>query len=127
MRAGPGIHHDPSVLEGALERITYANPQTGYAIARSDPGRPDLVTAVGPLLGAQVGESLRMRGSWASHPKYDKQFEVLLYITVPPATVQGIQRGLGSGPRLPEPASPARRFVRPRHASRLLPRVAGRR
>jgi len=86
------------VLEGALERVTYANPETGYTIARIDTGRgPDLTTAVGPLLGAQVGESLRMRGRWTSHPKYGKQFEVFSYSTVLPATIQGIQRYLGSG------------------------------
>jgi len=98
MPPGPGADRDASVLEGALERITYANPETGYTIARIDSGRgPDLITAVGPLLGAQVGESLRMRGRWTSHPKYGKQFEVFSYTTVLPATVQGIQRYLGSG------------------------------
>src|SRR5258708_1911626 len=98
MPAGPGIQRDASVLEGALERVTYANSETGYTIAGIDAGRgPDLITAVGPLLGAQVGESLRMRGRWTSHPKYGKQFEVFSYTTVLPATVQGIQRYLGSG------------------------------
>jgi exodeoxyribonuclease V alpha subunit len=98
MPTGPGVNRDGSVLEGALERITYANPETGYTIARIDAGHgPDLVTAVGPLLGAQVGESLRMRGRWTSHPRYGKQFEVFSYTTVLPATVQGIQRYLGSG------------------------------
>jgi len=67
MAVSPGINSAASVLEGALERITYANPETGYTIARIDVGRgPDLITAVGPLLGAQVGESLRMRGRWTS-------------------------------------------------------------
>src|SRR6202044_2328689 len=69
-------------------------------IARIDPapgGRGDLITAVGPLLGAQVGESLRMRGRWTSHPKYGKQFEVHSYTTVLPATIAGIRRYLGSG------------------------------
>jgi exodeoxyribonuclease V alpha subunit len=98
VRANPGVHRDASVLEGALERVTYANPETGYTIARVDTGRgSDLVTVVGPLLGAQVGESLRMRGRWTSHPKYGKQFDVASYSTVLPATVQGIQRYLGSG------------------------------
>jgi len=98
MPAGPGINRDASVLEGALERITYANPETGYTIARIEAGRgPDMITAVGPLLGAQVGESLRMHGRWTSHPTYGKQFEVFSYTTVLPATVQGIQRYLGSG------------------------------
>jgi len=89
---------DASVLEGALERVTYANPETGYTIARVDTGRgADLVTVTGPLLGAQVGESLRMRGRWTSHPRYGKQFEVFSYTTVLPATAVGIQRYLGSG------------------------------
>ena len=51
----------------------------------------------GALLGAQVGESLRLRGRWTSHPKYGRQFEVHSYTTVLPATTQGIQRYLGSG------------------------------
>jgi hypothetical protein len=80
------------------DRITYASPETGYTIARIDADRgPDLITAVGPLPGAQVGESLRMRGRWTFHPKYGKQFEVFSYTTVLPVTVQGIQRYLGSG------------------------------
>jgi exodeoxyribonuclease V alpha subunit len=87
-----------SLLDGVLERVTFANPETGYTIARIDAGRgSELVTAVGPLLGAQVGESLRMRGRWTSHPKYGRQFEVHSYTTVLPATTAGIQRYLGSG------------------------------
>jgi exodeoxyribonuclease V alpha subunit len=93
-----GTPGNGSVLEGVMERITYANPETGYTIARIDTGRgPDLVTAVGPLAGAQVGESLRMNGRWMSHPRYGKQFDVFSYSTVLPATAQGIQRYLGSG------------------------------
>jgi exodeoxyribonuclease V alpha subunit len=58
-----------AVLDGVLERVTFCNPETGYTIARVAPDRgtgrgpvsasTELVTAVGPLLGAQVGESLR--------------------------------------------------------------------
>jgi hypothetical protein len=43
-----------AVLAGVLERVTFANPETGYTIA---PERgTELITAVGPLLGAQIGE-----------------------------------------------------------------------
>ena len=91
-----------AVLDGVLERVTFANPETGYTIARIAPERGsgvggDLVTAVGPLLGAQIGEFLRLRGRWSSHPKYGRQFEVHSYATVLPATATGIQRYLGSG------------------------------
>ena len=52
---------------------------------------------MGALLGAQPGESLRLRGRWASHPQYGRQFQVEAYDTVLPATIQGIRRYLGSG------------------------------
>jgi exodeoxyribonuclease V alpha subunit len=96
-----------AVLDGVLERVTFCNPETGYTIARIAPDRgtgrgpvsaaTELVTAVGPLLGAQVGESLRLRGRWSSHIKFGRQFDVHSYTTVLPATEQGIRRYLGSG------------------------------
>lgn len=88
-----------AVVEGVLERITYANEENGYTVARVDTGRGsgDLLTVVGSLLGAQPGESLRMEGRWGSHPQYGKQFTVENYQTLLPATVQGIRRYLGSG------------------------------
>jgi exodeoxyribonuclease V alpha subunit len=97
-QAVPGSPAD-SVLEAVLERVTYANEETGYTIARvaADRSGPDLLTVVGPLAGAQVGESLRLTGRWTSHPRYGRQFEVRSYSTVLPATIQGIQRYLGSG------------------------------
>ncbi|MFF1695953.1 ATP-dependent RecD-like DNA helicase [Streptomyces sp. NPDC058257] len=88
-----------AVVEGVLERITYANEENGYTVARVDTGRGagDLLTVVGALLGAQVGESLRMEGRWGSHAQYGKQFTVENYTTILPATIQGIRRYLGSG------------------------------
>lgn len=100
--AGATLSHmsfQPAVLEAVLERITYANEDNGYTVARVDTGRGggELLTVVGSLLGAQVGESLRMEGRWGSHPQYGRQFTVENYTTVLPATVQGIRRYLGSG------------------------------
>src|SRR3984957_9356379 len=87
-----------AVLDGVLERVTFANPEAGVAIARIPRERgAERVAAVAPLLGAQIGEFLRLRGRWSSHPKYGRQFEVNAYTTVLPATAAGIQRYLGSG------------------------------
>src|SRR5579859_7012130 len=99
MPATVGSQGGGAVLDGVLERVTFANPETGYTIARIAPERAggELVTAVGPLLGAQVGEFLRLRGRWSSHPRYGRQFEVFSYATVLPATAAGIQKYLGSG------------------------------
>jgi exodeoxyribonuclease V alpha subunit len=87
-----------ATLEAVLERITYANQDTGYTVARVATNRSsDLLTVVGPLLGAQPGESLRLQGRWTSHPQYGRRFQVEAYTTVLPATIQGIRRYLGSG------------------------------
>src|SRR5215469_13280498 len=118
--APPGVHVEPhapsdalspapsrplATLEAVLERITYANEETGYTVARvsargatsSSGGGSELLTVVGNLLGAQPGESLRLQGRWRSHPQYGRQFEVQHFTTVLPATIQGIRRYLGSG------------------------------
>ncbi|WP_237535321.1 ATP-dependent RecD-like DNA helicase [Streptomyces sp. SID3343] len=86
-------------LEAVLERITYQNDENGWTVARVATGRSDteLLTVVGALLGAQPGESIRMRGRWGSHAQFGKQFQVESFTTVLPATVQGIRRYLGSG------------------------------
>jgi exodeoxyribonuclease V alpha subunit len=88
-----------ATLEATLERITYANDETGYTVARVSArgSGSELLTIVGNLLGAQPGESLRLQGRWKSHPQYGRQFEVATYTTVLPATLQGIRRYLGSG------------------------------
>nr|WP_307871955.1 ATP-dependent RecD-like DNA helicase [Micromonospora sp. U21] len=99
MGAVPAPTRPPlAVLDAVLERLTYVNEETGYTVARVATDRgSDLLTVVGALLGAQPGESLRLQGRWSSHPQYGRQFEVDSYTTVLPATIQGIQRYLGSG------------------------------
>jgi exodeoxyribonuclease V alpha subunit len=90
-----------SSLEAVLERITYANEETGYTVARVSArgvtSGDELLTVVGNLLGAQPGESLRLEGRWKSRPQYGRQFEVHAFTTVLPATLQGVRRYLGSG------------------------------
>jgi hypothetical protein len=51
----------PATLDAVLERITYANEETGYTVARVATDRSgDLLTMVGPLLETQPGESVRL-------------------------------------------------------------------
>lgn len=44
-------------MEAVLERVTFVSEDTGYTVARVATDRTglDLLTVVGPLLGAQVG------------------------------------------------------------------------
>src|ERR1700687_3645374 len=88
----------PEVLEGTLERVVYANEDNAWSVVRlAVAATRDPVTAVGNLLGVQPGESLRLTGSWIDDPRHGRQFRVVSYATVVPATAKGIERYLGSG------------------------------
>ncbi len=86
------------LLEGSLERITYQNEENGYTVARLIPkGHAYEVTIIGTLSGVNVGESVRLEGTWTTHPRYGRQFEVSSYTVKLPATAEGIRKYLGSG------------------------------
>ena len=87
-----------TTLEGVLERVVFSNEENAWSVVRLQvPGYRDLVTAVGNLLSVQPGENLRLSGSWINDPKYGRQFRVSSYATVTPATLNGIEKYLGSG------------------------------
>src|SRR6266540_1942773 len=95
-------------LRGVVERVTYANPENGYAVVRLAPeragaeaeaarGEDRLVTVVGPLAEVQPGEAVVARGWWRNTTKFGWQFQAAEYRTTLPATVQGMKKYLGSG------------------------------
>jgi exodeoxyribonuclease V alpha subunit len=101
-------------LSGAIERITYYNPENGYTVLRLRPDAKDakmanrftnksslnadgLATVVGSLPELSPGEHLRLQGQWDNHPKHGLQFKAEVCEQTLPATVAGIQGYLGSG------------------------------
>ncbi|MCX5889220.1 MAG: ATP-dependent RecD-like DNA helicase [Deltaproteobacteria bacterium] len=85
-------------LEGAVERLTFADPETHYAVVRLKvKGARHPVTVVGPLAGVQEGEQLHLKGTYEVHPKWGEQFKVVWWYAVLPATVAGIEKYLASG------------------------------
>lgn len=85
-------------IKGILERLTYQNPDNHYTVARFRVAKiSDPVTVVGHLAGVSEGESLKISGSWTSHPKYGDQFKAQVYEVILPASVSGIRSYLGSG------------------------------
>ena len=87
-----------TTLEGILERVTFINEENAWSVVKlAVPGKKDVVTVVGNLLGVQPGENLRLRGRWTQDRKYGEQFKADGYVTVKPATLVGIEKYLGSG------------------------------
>ncbi len=84
-------------LTGVLERIIFLNEENHYTIAEFRPDEGDKVTIVGPLPGAQCGETLHLRGTWAKHAQHGAQFKVDAFKAELPASVYGIRKYLGSG------------------------------
>ena len=85
-------------LQGRIEKITYSDKESGFTIAKVKvDGQVEPVTVVGKLMSPVPGVILKMKGEWADHPKYGRQFKVIDYKTAVPATVCGIKNYLGSG------------------------------
>ena len=56
-----------------------------------------MVTAVGKLISANVGENLSLEGEFVKNKKYGYQFSFTAYEIVLPKTLAGIERYLSSG------------------------------
>jgi exodeoxyribonuclease V alpha subunit len=85
-------------LEGTVERLTFADPSSHYAVVRLKvKGRRQPATVVGPLAAVKEGEQLHLKGRYEVHPKWGEQFRVVWWYAVLPATVAGIEKYLASG------------------------------
>jgi exodeoxyribonuclease V alpha subunit len=85
-------------LNGIIERVTYHNPDSGFAVLRVQArGRRGLVAVVGTLVRAVVGEHVEAVGSWVVDRDHGEQFKAEQLRSTPPATAEGIEKYLGSG------------------------------
>ena len=85
-------------LKGTLEHITFYNEQNHYTIARLKTDFPKTtVTIVGHLPKALVGDTIKLTGNWATHPRYGQQFKFETAEILLPSTIDGIQNYLSSG------------------------------
>jgi len=90
--------HPLETLEGTVERLTFADPSSHYAVVRLRVrGRRQPATVVGPLAAVKEGEQLHLKGRYEVHPKWGEQFRVVWWYAVLPATVAGIEKYLASG------------------------------
>src|SRR5438132_2727352 len=85
-------------LSGVIERVTFHNPENGFAVLRVQAnGRSGLVTVVGHLANALAGEYIEGQGAWVHDRDHGLQFKADNLRTTPPHTAEGIEKYLASG------------------------------
>ncbi|MFV1965988.1 MAG: ATP-dependent RecD-like DNA helicase [Pirellulaceae bacterium] len=88
----------PETLQGLIERVTYHNPENGFAVLKVKvKGRQDLVTVVGSTTSVTAGETLEATGRWFMDRQHGQQFKADELKTAHPASAEGIERYLASG------------------------------
>jgi hypothetical protein len=85
-------------LTGSIERVTFHNPDNGFAVLRVKAQHVrDLITVVGHLPSATAGEYIEASGQWVVNKDHGQQFRADAMRTTHPATAEGIEKYLGSG------------------------------
>jgi exodeoxyribonuclease V alpha subunit len=88
----------PEQIAGLVERVTFHNDESGFCVLRIKArGHRDLVTVVGTLPEVRAGEWLEAQGYWTVNKEYGQQFQAEILRTMPPTTVEGIEKYLASG------------------------------
>ena len=96
--AGTSQRPHPDQLAGLVERVTFHSDESGYCVLRIKArGHRDLVTVVGTLPEVRAGEWLEAQGRWIVNKEYGRQFQADILRTMPPTTVEGIEKYLASG------------------------------
>ncbi len=96
----PSSTHDTPLehLAGSVERVTFHSEETGFCVLRVKVrGHRDLVTVVGTAPTISPGEYIESVGWWVTDRTHGLQFKTMHLRVVPPSTLEGIERYLGSG------------------------------
>jgi len=85
-------------LSGLIERVTYHNEETGFAVLRvKAQGHRDLVTVVGSLPSVTAGEWITAEGRWVRDKEHGMQLKAEYLKCSAPTSREGIEKYLGSG------------------------------
>ena len=100
-QTSPNSSNQPSTKEyvsGLVERITYHNSDNGFCVLRVKvKGFKDLVTVTGSVPSIVVGEYIKCSGIWHNDRNHGQQFKADFIRALPPNSLEGIEKYLGSG------------------------------
>jgi exodeoxyribonuclease V alpha subunit len=95
---GPEISTELETLSGSVERVTFHSEESGFCVLRIKVrGQKDLVTVTGSAASISAGEHIECNGSWVNDKNYGMQFKSDRLSVIPPSTIEGIEKYLGSG------------------------------
>ena len=78
-------------FSGLIERITFHNEETGFAVLRVKvKGNRELVTVVGVLASVNAGEWITTQGNWVQDKEHGLQFKATFLKCSPPTSREGI-------------------------------------
>src|SRR3954451_23951508 len=84
-------------LHGLIERVTFHNPDSGFAVLQVKVrGMSDLVPVLGTLPEVKAGEWIDATGRWVIDQQYGRQFRAVILKTAPPNTPEGMRKYLSS-------------------------------
>lgn len=83
-------------FSGVVERVTFHNPENGYAVLRVQ-YRRGVTTVVGHIPTVYAGEFLEAEGAWVQDRDHGLQFKAETLRITPPHTKEGLVKFLGSG------------------------------
>jgi exodeoxyribonuclease V alpha subunit len=85
-------------LSGSVERVTFHSEESGFCFLRAKvKGQRDLITVVGSAASITPGEYIECVGFWHNDRTHGLQFKANQLKIVPPSTLEGIEKYLGSG------------------------------
>jgi exodeoxyribonuclease V alpha subunit len=88
----------PDGVSGLVERVTFHNPETGFAVMRvTVKGRREPMTVVGTVASIHTGEWITAEGTWVRDREHGLQLKADSITCSPPNSREGIERYLGSG------------------------------
>ena len=86
------------LINGSVERVTFHSEASGFCVLRTRvKGHRDLVTIVGSAASITAGEYVECQGTWVNNKTHGLQFSAKVLKVVPPTTLEGIEKYLGSG------------------------------
>jgi exodeoxyribonuclease V alpha subunit len=85
-------------LSGSVERVTFHSEESGFCVLRVKvTGHRELVIVIGSAASITPGEYVECVGTWHNDKTHGLQFKSTQLKVVPPSTLEGIEKYLGSG------------------------------